>query len=266
MENINIFFKNPLVVKIFWSIFAILINILLYEIIINIIVKNIEKKVSKTFQKNKIKTYINLIKSILRYVFIIFAVLSVLQIFNFNITSIIAGVGVLGVVFGFAIQDFLKDIIRGSTILSDDYFQVGDIVKYKDIEGKVLAFGLKTTRIKDIKTNNIVSIANRNIEQIEVVSDVIYVKIPMPYEVSLKKAEKAVEDIIILAKEYENIKDCIYKGVTELSDSSIDYYLQVKCNPIDKCQARRDTLRAIIEGLDKHKIEVPFNQIDVHQK
>ena len=266
MENISLFFKNPLVVKIFWSIVAILINVLLYEIIMNIIVSNVEKKISKAFQKNKIQTYVNLIKSITRYVFIIIAILSILQIFEFNITSIIAGVGVLGVVFGLAIQDFLKDIIRGSSILSDDYFQVGDIIKYKDIEGKVLALGIKTTKVKDIRTNNIVSIANRNIEQIEIVSDVIYVKIPMPYEVPLKKAEKAVEDIIEITKNYDTIIDCIYKGVTELASSSIDYYVQVKCDPINKYQARRDTLKSILIGLEKNKINVPYNQIDVHQK
>lgn len=264
--DISLFFKNPLVVKIFWSLIAILVNVLLYEIIINIIVNNIEKKLSKALHKNKIQTYINLIKSITRYIFIIIAILAILEIFEFNITSIIAGVGVLGVVFGLAIQDFLKDIIRGSSILSDNYFQVGDIVKYKDIEGKVLALGLKTTKIKDIRTNNIVSIANRNIEQIEIVSDVIYVKIPMPYEVPLTKAEKTVDDIINIAKEYDTILDCIYKGVTELSSSSIDYYLQVKCNPATKYQAKRDANRAILQGLEKNKINVPYNQIDVHQK
>ena len=266
MTNIQLFFKNPIVIKIFYSLIAITVNVLLYEIIINIIVKNIEKKFSKVTHKNKIQTYINLIKSITRYIFIIIAILAILQIFNFNITSIIAGVGVLGIVFGLAIQDFLKDIIRGSSILSDNYFQVGDIVKYKEIEGKVLTLGLKTTKIQDIRTNNIVSIANRNIEQVEIVSDVIYVKIPMPYEVSLKKAEKAVDDIIELTKESETILDCIYKGVTELGESSVQYYIQVKCNPINKFQAKRDTHRAILQGLEKNKINVPYNQIDVHQK
>jgi len=266
MTNFQLFFKNPLVIKIFYSIIAIIINYLLYEIIINIVVNNLEKKFSKTKHKNKIKTYVNLIKSITRYFFIIVSILAILQIFEFNITSIIAGVGVLGVVFGLAIQDFLKDIIRGSTILSDNYFEVGDIIKYKDIEGKVLALGIKTTRVKDIRTNNIVSISNRNIEQIEIVSDVIYVKIPMPYDISVKKAEKEAEEIINKAKENDTIFDCIYKGITELSDSSVDYYLQVKCNPIDKFQAKRDTLKSILLVFEKNKISVPFNQIDVHQK
>ena len=55
-----------------------------------------------------------------------------------------AGLGILGVIFGLAIQDWLKDIIRGSSILSDNYFAVGDVVKYKDIEGKVLVIEIKT--------------------------------------------------------------------------------------------------------------------------
>ena len=41
-------------------------------------------------------------------------------------------------------QDALKDIIRGSTILTDSYFQVGDVVKYGDIMGKVISIGLST--------------------------------------------------------------------------------------------------------------------------
>ena len=30
---------------------------------------------------------------------------------------------------------------------SDNYFKVGDVVKYKDIEGKVIVIGVKTTKV-----------------------------------------------------------------------------------------------------------------------
>ena len=76
----------------------------------------------------------------------------------------LAGVGIVSVIIGLAIQDALKDIIRGFSILSEEYFSVGDVVTYGDITGKVLVLGLKTTKIKDISTENIISIANRNIE------------------------------------------------------------------------------------------------------
>ena len=163
-------------------------------------------------------------------------------------------------------QDFLKDIIRGSSILSDDYFKVGDIVKYKDIEGKVVILGLKTTKIEDLRTGNIISIANRNIDEIEVVSKYIYVTIPMPYEVKVKTAEKVIDTIVSNIKNLENVNKCIYKGTNELADSSINYLLQIECNPKNKLQVRRDSIREILLVLEDNNISVPYNQIDVHEK
>ena len=266
MDKVLEILQKPIVTKTIWSIVIIIITVILYEIITNLLVKEVTKDKWKVLTNKRAQTYAKLIKSISRYIFIISAFLFILQVFGVNIASVIAGVGVLGVVFGLAIQDWLKDIIRGTTILSDSYFQVGDIVKYNGIEGKVLVLGLKTTKIQELKTSNIIAIANRNIEQIEVVSNLIYVRVPMPYEVKLKEAEKAINDIIKHIKENEKVDDCQYKGVTELADSSIEYLLEVKCNPVNKLQVNRDTLRAIIVGLDENKIEVPFNQIDVHQK
>ena len=141
-----------------------------------------------------------------------------------------------------------------------------DISKYGEIEGKVLEIGLKTTKIKDLKTSNIISIANRNIEQIEVVSNLIYINIPMPYEVSVLNAEKAVNDIVISIKENNNVNDCKYKSVSELAASSINYLIEVNCKPDFKLQVKRDALRSILLGLEKYAINVPYTQIDVHNK
>ena len=236
MKYVEELINKPWVIKIIWTIVIIIVSVLLYKILVNLLVKRVENNNSKILSNKKAKTYIKLIKSISRYIFILLTFLLILQTYGINISSIIAGVGVLGVVFGLAIQDWLKDIIRGSSILSDNYFSVGDVVRYKDIEGKVLVIGLKTTKIQDLKTSNILSIANRNIDEIQVVSNVIYVKIPMPYEVLVKKAENAVNDIIELVKKSSNVEDCKYLGVTELADSSIQYLLQVTCNPYYKLE------------------------------
>ncbi|MBR6033346.1 MAG: mechanosensitive ion channel family protein [Clostridia bacterium] len=266
MEEIKKFFEEALKTNIISSVIVVAISIVLYKVIIYFISKGEEKNQSKLTKNNKRKTYIHLFKNILRYVFGIVTVLVVLQINGVDVSSVLTGVGIAGVIFGLAIQDWLKDVIRGSSILSDNYFQVGDVVKYKNIEGKVLDLGLKTTKIQDLSTRNIISIANRNIEEIEVVSKVIYVRIPMPYEVKVHEAEKAVNDIMNLVKNNENTEGCRYLGVAELADSSIQYLLEVTCAPINKLQVRRDTLKAILIGLEKNNIEVPFTQIDIHEK
>lgn len=266
MEQIKEFFDSVWHTQIVSSIIILLVSIIIYRIIIKFLTISENKTKSKLFTSNKGKTYIKLIKSIIRYIFIIVTVLIILQINGVNVSSILAGVGVLGVVFGLAIQDWLKDIIRGSSILSDDYFKVGDVVKYNEIEGKVLVIGLKTTKIQDLATNNVISIANRNIEQIEVISNVLYVRVPMPYEIDIERAENAIKDIIKLAKEYDTIDECKYKGIAEFKDSSTEYLLEVSGEPTQKLQRKRDSLRAIKVGLAKNNIEIPYTQIDIHKK
>lgn len=266
MNNLKNFFNTVWHMQIINSIIVIILSIILYRGIVFLLNKSEEKSKSKLFTSKKGKTYVKLVRSIIRYVFLVITVLVILQVNGINVSSVLAGVGIFGVVFGLAIQDWLKDIIRGSSIISDDYFQVGDVVSYNGIEGKVLLIGLKTTKIQDMKTGNIISIANRKIEEIQVVSKLIYIRVPMPYDVSLKRAENAMESIVKLVKENENVEGCRYLGVTELADSSVQYLLEVTCNQQYKLQVRRDALKSVLMGLEKSGISVPYTQIDVHNK
>ena len=266
MNDVKALVDNVVIMRVINSIAIILVSVLIYKGIVFLFNKTEEKNKAKLFTSSKGRTYFKLVKSILRYVIIIVTVLIVMQVNGIDVNSVLTGVGILGVIFGLAIQDWIKDVIRGSSIISDDYFHVGDVVRYKDMEGKVLVIGLKTTKIQDLKTNNVVSIANRNIDQIEVVSKLIYVRIPISYEVSVAKAEKAIEEIRDLLKKNEKIEETRYVGVTELADSSVQYLLEVTCEPKDKLQVRRDTLKTILIGLDNNGIKVPYNQIDVHSK
>ena len=262
MGNIIDFFSGLSQLKIINSLIIIVISLIIYKTITHFINKG--EKNNKLNKKSK--TYIKLIKSILRYALSILTLLIILQINGVNVSSMIAGVGIAGVVIGLAIQDALKDIIRGISILSDEYFTVGDIVTYKEYTGKVLVLGLKTTRIKDIATNNIISIANRNIEEIQKVSKDVYIRVPMPYELKLNEAENVIEQIIEKLKTIEDVEYAKYLGVTEFEDSFINYLLKVECNPERRLQIRRDCLGSILKVLENNNIQIPFKQIDIHQK
>lgn len=266
MKIINQILQNKLLMHIFYSVAAILVSVCLYRLIYIIFFKRFEGDKINNIAKNKAKTYIRLLKNIVRYTFVIVTVIVILRIFGVNVTSLVAGIGIAGAIIGLAIQDWLKDIIRGSSILSDNYFSVGDVVMYKEYEGKVISLGLKTTKIEELKTGNIISIANRNIDEIQVVSENVYLRIPMPYEVTVEDAEEAMNVIISKAKTVKGVKDCSYKGVAELADSSIKYMLLVKCNPAKKLQTIRNVNREILLGLKECNIQVPYNQIDIHNK
>ena len=246
---------------------TVIIGIVIYSIVAGIIRKySNSAKVEAIKNKANVKSYLNLIINIIRYTFVLIVLLVILKILEVDITSIVAGVGIFGACFALILQDFFKDITRGSNIISADYFKVGDVVKYKDVEGKVIYLGLKNTKIQVLKTNNIMSIANRNIEEIEVLSNFVFFNIPLPYELKVLDAEKVVNEAIDNIKSLKNVEDALYIGTNELADSSILYQVKIKCNPIEKLQVRRDSIRQILLTLEKHNISVPYNQIDVHQK
>ena len=257
--------ENIWIKRIILSVITIAISVILYNVLVHILEKG-NKKENQILEHKKKATYIRLIKNIGRYFFIFITLAVILQIFGINITSMIAGVGILGIIVGFAIQDALKDIIKGFDIISDSYYQVGDVIKYKDVTGKVFSIGLKTTKLQDVYTLNMVSISNRNIDQVEVVSNLININIPFPYELKVNDVEKVVSEITKDIKKEEKVDDCEYRGIQELADSSIKYQIKVYCNPTDKVQVRRDCLRIVMLKLEKNNISVPYNQIDIHQK
>lgn len=265
MEEVKDFFSNIMQNKLVDSIIVIIISYLIYRIFHRIVMKGEKNSRINKSISNKGKTYFRMILNIIRYVFVIITTLIVLQINGVNVSSMLAGVGILSVIIGLAVQDALKDIIRGISILSDNYFSVGDTIRYGNIEGKVLELGLKTTKVQETM-GGIISIANRNIEQVEIISDLLMIYIPMPYEVPVETAEKVINDIVDVVSKNKDVKECEYKGVSELADSSINYLMTIHCKIDSRFQVKRDALRAVLQEMEKNNISVPYNQIDVHNK
>lgn len=245
------------------SCLVILLNIFIYEVLNRLFFKRYKKN-SKLSNRNK--TYVRVLSSIVRYTLIILTIILILQINGVNVDSILASAGIIGIVVGFAVQDALKDIIRGAIMLTDRYFSVGDVVKYGEIMGKVVSTGLNTTKIEDLQTFNIISIANRNIEQIQVVSESLDIMVPLPYELPLEKSEVIVCEITNEVKNINDVKDCKYKGVSNFKESNIDYNLNIHCKPTSRRQVTRDVNGVILKVLEKYKIQIPYNQLDIHQK
>lgn len=267
VENtVETIFQNIWLERIFWSCIVVAISIFIYFIITRFISSK-EKKNSKIFSEKKNKTYLRMLKSITGYVMTILAGLCILQIFGVDTSSMLAGVGVIGLVIGFAIQDALKDIIKGFDIISDNYYRVGDYIKYGDIEfGKVFSIGLKTTKVEDIMTGNIVSIANRNIDQVAVISGDVYLTIPLPYEIPVDQAETVLTEAMKTVAKNPDVKTADFYGLTKLDESSMNYFVALTCEPGDKLRLRRFALRTIVATLAEHKIHIPYPQLDIHDK
>ena len=225
-----------------------------------------QKPIGRRLSAKKRRTYMRMVKSIICTALGIIIVLIVLQFFGINVASMLAGVGIVSIVVGFALQDALKDMIRGIEIISGNYYDIDDVIKFGDNLGQVKSITLRTTKIQDINTNNIVSIANRNIDKVEVDTGYIYIPVPLPYELKVEKADLVMKEITKKLQKTDLITSADYQGLSTIADSSLNYQVVVTCEPINRLQARRNCLYTIVETLEENKITIPYNKLDVITK
>jgi len=89
-----------------------------------------------------------LIVKSLRIVVVTLGILFILQNFGYNITSLLAGLGIGGLAFALAAQNTVSNLFGSITIFSDKPFQLGDWIQVGDIEGTVEDVGFRTTRVR----------------------------------------------------------------------------------------------------------------------
>ena len=108
-----------------------------------------------------------LLQNILSVLLLVLGLASVMAQFGFDIVSLVAGLGIVGLAVGFAAQSTLANFIAGITILLEQSFQVGDWIHINDNEGRVVLIALRTTHILT-RDNITVIIPNSNVASSEV--------------------------------------------------------------------------------------------------
>jgi small-conductance mechanosensitive channel len=69
---------------------------------------------------------------------------------DFDITALVAGLGVGGVAVALATQHILGDLFASLSIVLDKPFAVGDFIVVDDLRGEVERVGIKTTRVRSL--------------------------------------------------------------------------------------------------------------------
>ncbi|MXR21378.1 mechanosensitive ion channel family protein [Halobacterium bonnevillei] len=91
----------------------------------------------------------------------------ILDSVGYDVTAIIASLGVGGIAVAFASRKTMADVFGGAHILSTKPFLVGDVVDVNGTAGTVEEIGLRTTRIRDFDGRT-VTIPNSDIANAEV--------------------------------------------------------------------------------------------------
>ncbi len=171
----------------------------------------------------------------LKVIVVVFSVLLIGQnIFNINITTLLAGAGVAGLAVAFAAQDTIANVFGSIMVILDQPFKAGEAIKVGDVTGQVEHIGFRSTKIRT-PNGHLVTIPNKNMANttIENISKRPFIKhemnLAIVYGTAPEKMEKAVSILHEIFDNHENIRTDFPPRIffNSFKDWSLNIYVTV---------------------------------------
>ena len=260
---LEVFFSKQII----GPIITIVVMFAVYKVLKRIIKKIFEFKTKKIKEKKQL-TLMNFFINVLRVIILIISILIILEIYGYKTSAIITSLSAVTVVIGLAFQDILKDFIAGISFIFEDSYNVGDWVTINNFKGEVISIGMKTTRIRAYE-GQILIINNGSIKEVinhTVANSIAIVDVNVSYDSDIDEVEKVLNGLCNNMK-LDNLKGNIeLLGIEDLGDSAITFRITAEVEAGTQYSTQRLIRKAVKLELDKHNIEIPYNQLVVHNE
>ena len=212
------------------------------------------------------------IKRFTKYTVLIVGGFVTLDTVGIKMSSLAAVGAVLMVGIGFGLQNITQNFISGLIILLERPIKVGDFVEVKDVSGRVIHIGARSTHIN---TRDDVSIIVPNSQFIseQVVNETLsgeriryHVSVGVAYGTDPRRVEKILMDI---GNNHPKVlKDPAPKVFfKDFGGSSLDFDLTLWIRDNWNYEGILSEIRFMIsDAFKENDIEIPFMQVDLHMR
>jgi small-conductance mechanosensitive channel len=200
----------------------------------------------------------------------VLALIAIFNMFGYDVTVLLAGVGFLGIVIGFAAQSTLANFFAGLQMLVDRPFKIGDLL---EIEGgdicEVTRIGMRSTTLYNTFTHEEVIIPNDQIANNKIVNMVepdrkliVTVKVGVAYGSDVEQVKRILLEEAAKLPNVLNTED--HKTVVRFSDFEASDLLFKTFLWVDDVKNQfkvgSDFREAILREFTNAGIEIPFPQ------
>jgi len=194
--------------------------------------------------------------------------------FGYDITALLAGLGIGGLAFAFAAKETISDVFGGFSIFTSKPFVVGDSIKTSDVIGKVEEVGLRHTRIRNLDKRSVI-VPNSRLARSVIINITAAPQrkcvwhLGVTYATSVKKLEKA-KQIIVGAinahKECKNGPVVEFEGFGDFSLNLLVVFYTKKNDFKQFVRVRSEIGMQIKREFEKAGIEFAFPTQTIHVK
>ena len=176
--------------------------------------------------------------------------LGLLQNLGFNVSGIVAGLGLGGVALAFAAQKTVENLFGGVSLSLDQPIRVGDFCRYGSGMGTVEDVGLRSTRVRTLE-RTVVSVPNGQLAAIEIENFAdrdrfrLFTTIGVRYETSPDQVRRLVGSIReSLAAHPKVVRDPLRVRFVGFGPSSLDIEIHtyVETRDVEEFYAVREEL------------------------
>lgn len=210
----------------------------------------------------------HLMDSLLRFIIFIISIIFILAQFGCNITALITSASILGAAISVCANSTVNDLLSGFFIVFEGTFQIGDWVRVGDFRGQVQEIGMRTTKIAYgdcIRVMNNSSLTN--VTLMDRLNSGSLIQIEVAYGEDIDRVIAIInENRPRYAAEIPRIEEGPFvKGVTGLGSNGVMIELYAFAPQAYSCSIERDVRRITKRIFDENGIEIPFNQVTIHQ-
>ncbi|OQA78710.1 MAG: putative MscS family protein YkuT [Tenericutes bacterium ADurb.Bin239] len=176
------------VMVVFWVILAYLVTLFIKLIIFR--PRKADRKLGRKDTKEK-QTVRRLINSLIRFFFLFWIAIMILNELGLDLVPLLAGAGVVAFAVGFGAQELIKDVIAGMFLILEHTFKIGDYVEISGQAGTVVDVGLRRLKLQNWK-GEVITINNGDIKIVNNGSlnpSIAIVEFKMDYPFDLKEFE-----------------------------------------------------------------------------
>ena len=239
-------------------------------IVAKILIAIIKRMILKLSKRSRKFTFImaQLVWKLAAALIWVIAIVSVLGIFGIDLTPVLAGLGITGVVLGFALQESISSLFSGVMIAINAPFRVGDWVDIGDISGTVVSMDLMCVTLssgdnKKITMNNKNVWGNTIVNYSYIDKRRLDMSVTVRYTDDLEKAKSTIRELVTSYPEVLSDPAPLVE-IGSYNDSSISIYVRPWVMPSDYWPVYWRFNADILKTLNANGIDMPFNQMDVH--
>ena len=254
-EEVELALENVAYFLLVIDVTAILSRIV--DALITEIIMPISEKSDSSFDNQLIPVIQKGVRSIIWILGIIIG----LDNIGFDITAMIAGLGIGGLALALAAQDSVKNIFAGIMIFLDKPFRIKDRIQVDGFDGIVEEVGLRSTRLRTLE-GRIVTIPNSRFTDNSVTNVTsqptlkVKLNLGLTYDTDEVQMQKAIDILEDIVKNQEAITDDYAAGFNGFGDFSLNilfiYYVKPDSHWLDtQTMVNKEILRRFNkEGLE----------------